>query len=142
MSAPSSILFICGMNSIRSPMAEVIARDLLPDNIFIQSAGIREGQRDHFVEAVLAEIGLDLGTRQPRLYNEMADGFYDMIVTLTPEAHHRALEITRTSAAEVIYWPTYDPTVLQGQGKREQTLEAYRDVRDGLTANIKEHFLK
>lgn len=142
MSAPSSILFICGMNSIRSPMAEVIARDLLPDNIFIQSAGLREGQRDHFVEAVLAEVGLDLGTRQPRLYNEMADGFYDMIVTLTPEAHHRALEITRTSAAEVIYWPTYDPTVLQGQGKREQVLGAYRDVRDGLTANIKEHFLK
>lgn len=142
MSTPSSILFICGMNSIRSPMAEVIARDLLPDNVYIQSAGLREGQRDHFVETVLAEIGLDLGTRQPRLYNEMADGFYDVIVTLTPEAHHRALEITRTSSAEVIYWPTYDPTVLHGQGKREQTLGAYRDVRDGLTANIKEHFLK
>jgi protein-tyrosine-phosphatase len=72
----------------------------------------------------------------------MADGFYDVIVTLTPEAHHRALEITRTSAAEVIYWPTSDPTVLQGQGKREQILEAYRQVRDGITANIKEHFLK
>lgn len=142
MSAPSSILFICGMNSIRSPMAEVIARSLLPKGIFIQSAGIREGERDQFVEAVLAEVDLDLGTRQPRLYNEMADGFYDVIVTLTPEAHHRALEITRTSAAEVIYWPTSDPTVLQGQGKREQILEAYREVRNGITANIKEHFVK
>ncbi|MEW7009416.1 MULTISPECIES: low molecular weight phosphatase family protein [unclassified Lentilitoribacter] len=142
MSAPSSILFICGMNSIRSPMAEVIARSLLPKGVFVQSAGIREGERDQFVEAVLAEVGLDLGSRQPRLYNEMADGFYDVIVTLTPEAHHRALEITRTSAAEVIYWPTSDPTVLQGQGKREQILEAYRQVRDGITANIKEHFLK
>lgn len=142
MSTPSSILFICGMNSIRSPMAEVIARSLLPKGIFIQSAGIREGERDQFVEAVLAEIDLDLGTRQPRLYNEMADGFYDVIVTLTPEAHHRALEITRTSAAEVIYWPTSDPTVLQGQGKREQILEAYREVRNGITANIKEHFVK
>lgn len=142
MSAPSSILFICGMNSIRSPMAQAIARSLLPRNIFIQSAGIREGERDHFVDSVLHEIGLDLGDRQPRLYNEMEDGFYDVIVTLTPEAHHRALEITRTSAAEVIYWPTSDPTAIQGQGKREQALEAYRDVRDGLTANIKEHFLK
>jgi protein-tyrosine-phosphatase len=123
-------------------MAEVIARSLLPKGVFVQSAGIREGERDQFVEAVLAEVGLDLGSRQPRLYNEMADGFYDVIVTLTPEAHHRALEITRTSAAEVIYWPTSDPTVLQGQGKREQILEAYRQVRDGITANIKEHFLK
>lgn len=140
MSAPSSILFICGMNSIRSPMAEAIAREIFPKSTYIQSAGLREGERDHFVDAVLDELGLDLGDRQPRLFNEMEDGFFDLIITLTPEAHHKALEITRTSAAEVIYWPTADPTAVKG--RRDQILEAYREVRDALSKQIKAKFLE
>jgi protein-tyrosine-phosphatase len=59
-----------------------------------------------------------------------------MIVTLSPEAHHRALEFTRTMAVDVIYWPTIDPTAVQGT--RETMLEAYRGVRDGLQSRIKD----
>lgn len=140
MSEPSSILFICGMNSIRSPMAEAIARNLLPNTIYIQSAGLRQGERDHFVDAALNEIKLDLGDRQPRIYNEMEDGFFDVIVTLTPEANAKAIEITKTTAADVIYWPMDDPTLVRGT--REHILDAYRQLREALSAKIKGRFLR
>jgi protein-tyrosine-phosphatase len=135
---PRSILFMCGMNSIRSPMAEVIAKSLLPKGTYIASAGVRSGDRDPFVDAVLDEVGLSLGKRLPQTLDEMEDDFFDIIITLAPEAHHRALELTRSNAIEVVYWPTPDPTV--ATGTREQILNAYREVRDHLTLLVKRRF--
>jgi protein-tyrosine-phosphatase len=131
---PGAVLFVCGMNAIRSPMAEVIARSLLPAGTYVASAGVRPGERDPFVDTVLGEIGLDLGARQPQTLDELEDDYFDVIVTLAPEAHHRALEMTRANAAEVIYWPTPDPTVVTGT--RERILDAYREVRDMLKLRI------
>ena len=127
---PGSILFMCGMNSIRSPMAEALAKSILPKGTYIASAGVRPGERDPFVDAVLSEVNLSLGRRLPQTLDEMEDDFFDLIITLAPEAHHRALELTRSNAIEVSYWPTPDPTV--ATGTREQILQAYRDVRDHL----------
>lgn len=135
---PGSVLFLCGMNSIRSPMAEVLARRLLPPGVFVASAGLRAGERDPFVDAVLAEDGLTLGDRQPQSVEDLADTNFDLIVTLAPEAHHRALEMTRTMAVEVEYWPTFDPTIVSGT--REQIMAAYRDVRQRLAAAIEARF--
>lgn len=136
---PGAILFVCGMNVIRSPMAEAIARTLLPAGTYLASAGVRAGERDPFVDAVLDEIGLTLGRRQPQTLDELEDDYFDMVVTLAPEAHHAALELTRSSAVEVAYWPMPDPTV--ATGTREQILEAYREVRDRLKRLIEERLL-
>lgn len=135
---PGAILFMCAMNAIRSPMAEVIARSLLP-SVYIASAGVRKGERDPFVDVVLDEVGLTLGKRQPQTLDELEDDYFDLVVTLSPEAHHRALELTRSSAVEVIYWPVADPTVVQGS--RDQMLDAYRGVRDHLSKMIRERFI-
>ena len=132
--APGAILFVCGMNSIRSPMAEIIARSMLPGGTYVASAGVRAGERDPFVDTVLGEIGLDLGDRQPQTLDELEDDYFDVIITLAPEAHHRALEMTRGNAVEVVYWPTPDPTV--ATGTRERILDAYREVRDMLKLRI------
>lgn len=137
--APGAILFVCGMNSIRSPMAEVIARDLLPQGTYVASAGVRPGERDPFVDAVLDELGLSLGRRQPQTLEELEDDFFDLVVTLAPEAHHAALELTRANAVEVVYWPMPDPTV--ATGTREQILASYREVRDRLARLIRERLL-
>ena len=131
---PGSVLFVCGMNAIRSPMAEAIARSVLPQGTYVASAGVRPGERAPFVDVVLNEIGLDLGDRQPQTLDELEDDYFDVIVTLAPEAHHRALELTRGNAVEVIYWPTPDPTV--ATGTRERILDAYREVRDMLKQRI------
>ena len=136
--APRSVLFLCGMNAVRSPMAEQIARGVLPSSTFVASAGVRAGERDPFVDAVLAEKGLTLADRQPITLDQLEDDYFDLIITLAPEAHHRALELTRTLAVDVEYWPTADPT--SATGRRDQILDAYRDVRDRLEARIINRF--
>ncbi|UJW76020.1 arsenate-mycothiol transferase ArsC [Rhizobium sp. SL42] len=136
---PGSILFVCGMNVIRSPIAEALARALLPSGIYIASAGVKRGERDAFVDAVLDEEGLSLGRRQPQTLEDLEDDYFDLVVTLSPEAHHAALELTRASAVEVVYWPTPDPTGTTGT--RAQILDAYRDVRDRLKRHITDGFV-
>ena len=137
-SAPRSVLFLCGMNAIRSAIAEQLARRMLPRSVFVASAGVRQGERDPFVDAVLAESGLSLGDRQPRTLDQLEDDYFDLIVTLSPEAHHRALEMTRSLAVDVEYWPMPDPTGIGGT--REQIMAAYRDVRERLKARIAGRF--
>ncbi|NLS02275.1 low molecular weight phosphatase family protein [Rhizobium sp. P32RR-XVIII] len=138
--AHGAILFMCGMNAIRSPIAEAIARSMLPATTYIRSAGIRAGERDPFVDVVLDEIGLSLGRRQPQTLEELEDDYFDLIITLSPQAHHAALELTRSNAVEVVYWPTMDPTV--ATGTREQILDAYREIRDHLTALIESRLIR
>ncbi|MEM6464288.1 MAG: low molecular weight phosphatase family protein [Pseudomonadota bacterium] len=137
---PTSILFLCGMNAIRSPMAELLARRYVPQGTFLASAGVRPGERDPFVDVVLEEVGLDLGGRQPRTVDELEDDYFDLVISLAPEAHHRALEMTRSSAVEAVYWPTPDPTV--ATGTRDQIVAAYRSVRDHIETMIKKRFGK
>ncbi|SEL45763.1 Protein-tyrosine-phosphatase [Xaviernesmea oryzae] len=132
--APASILFMCGMNSIRSPIAEALARAMLPGSVYVASAGVRKGERDPFVDVVMEEMGLTLGRHQPHTLEDLEDDYFDLIVTLAPEAHHAALELTRSMAVDVTYWPTLDPTV--ATGTREQILDAYRAVRDHLALLI------
>ena len=132
---PQSVLFACTLNAVRSPMAETIARHYFGRSIRFASAGLKRGEPNGFATAAMAEIGMDISRHRPRTFEELEDENYDLIVTLSPEAHHRALEFTRAMAVEVIYWPTPDPTATQGS--RETMLEAYRDVRDRLAARIK-----
>ena len=119
-------------------MAEALARLALPSGVYFASAGIRHGSRDPFVDAVLAEKGLSLAERQPQTLDDLEDAYFDLIVTLAPEAHHAALELTRSMAVEVEYWPTGDPS--GAAGTREQIMAAYRDVRDRLEARIASRF--
>jgi protein-tyrosine-phosphatase len=138
-----AVLFACAFNAVRSPMAEAIARHFFGKSVYVQSAGARKGETDPFMVSVLDEIGIDASRHRPRTLEELEDweGLnFDLIISLSPEAHHKALEVTRTSAVEVEYWPTPDPTLVQGS--REQVLDAYRGVRDLLTRRIKERLAR
>jgi protein-tyrosine-phosphatase len=132
----SSIVFVCGRNAVRSPMARALVQHLLPGRFYTESAGVNPGERDPFVDAVLAEIGLDLGDHRPHSLEDLADLNFDLAITLSPEAHHRTLELTRTHAIEVEYWPTFDPTL--ATGARLQILSAYRNLREYLAKRITE----
>ena len=131
---PGAVLFSCSMNAVRSPMAEGMARHLFGRDIYFASAGVREGEPDPFAVAVMAEVGIDISKHRPRLFEDLEDSSFDLIVSLSPEAHHRALEFTRTLACDVLYWPTVDPTATEGA--RERRLDAYREVRDLLGRRI------
>lgn len=130
---------MCAQNAVRSPMAEGLAKHFFGRSLYVQSAGVRASEPDGFMVSVMDEMGIDARKHRPRTIDELEEweGLnFDLIITLSPEAHHKALGLTRTLAAEVEYWPTADPTALQGS--REQMLDAYRDVRDGLAKRIKE----
>src|SRR3954471_17151045 len=130
---PQAVLFACGLNSVRSPMAAGLFKRMF-GHIYVVSAGVRKDELDPFAVAALDEVGIDIAKHRPMTFEELDDweGLnFDLIVTLSPEAHHKALELTRIIAADVEYWPTPDPTVIEGA--REQRLDAYRAVRDQLT---------
>jgi protein-tyrosine-phosphatase len=137
---PGAVLFACTMNSVRSPMAAAILRHLAGRRIYVESAGVRAGGADAFAQEVMDEIGIDITQHTPRTLRDLHDTSFDLIVSLSPEAHHQALELTRTMAVDVEYWPTFDATLMIGQGSREQILQAYRSVRDALFKRIKQRF--
>jgi len=132
---PGAVLFACSFNAVRSPMAAAIARHLFAGRVFIDSAGARRGELDPFAVAVMDEIGLDISRHRPQTFEDLEDTNFDLIVSLAPEAHHKALEYTRYNSVEAEYWPTADPTL--ATGSREHILDEYRAVRDQLTARIK-----
>jgi protein-tyrosine-phosphatase len=131
---PSAVLFACSENSIRSPMAAGLMKHLYGTKVFVSSAGVRAGELDPFAATVMAEIGIDVSKHKGQSFDELEDTSFDVVVSLSPEAHHRALELTRTMAIGVEYWPTQDPSAVSGS--REQVLNAYRAVRDGLKNKI------
>ena len=135
---PGSILFACTWNSVRSPMAEGLMKSLFGTRLFVDSAGVRRGgSRDPFAVLVMAEIGIDIGGHRPKTFDDLESAF-DMVVSLSPEAQHRAIELTRADHCEVEFWHTLDPSIVEGN--REARLLAYRDVRDRLMARLLERF--
>lgn len=137
------MLFACGMNAVRSPMAAALLQQMFGTTVYVGSAGVRKGELDPFAVAAMEEVGIDISRHKPITFEELDDleGLnFDLIVTLSPPAHHKALELTRAAPVEVEYWPTVDPTA--AEGSREQRLNAYREVRDQLTARIRERFAR
>jgi protein-tyrosine-phosphatase len=134
-----AVLFACTMNAVRSPMAAAMLKHLTRGGLYIESAGVKAGTLDPLAVEAMEEIGLTIGKHRPRRFEDLEDGSFDLVITLSPEAQHKAMELTRTAATRVEYWPTMDPTAIEGT--REQRLLAYRMVRDQLMQRLKQRFL-
>lgn len=137
---PGSVLFCCTMNSVRSPMAEGILKALYPKQVFVDSVGVRKEKVDPLAVEVMDEIGLDISKHRSKTFDDLEDSSFDLIVSLSPEAQHTAVDMTRTMACDVEFWNTFDPTIIEGT--REQRLAAYREVRDFLNKRIRERFTR
>ena len=138
---PGAVLFACSLNAVRSPMASALMRHLLGHAVRVESVGVHAGSLDPFAVEAMAELGIEITGHRPRRFEDLEepeDRTFDLVVSLSPEAHHKALEFTRASGAPVEYWPTFDPTACEGS--REQRLDAYRAVRDTLFKRIRERF--
>jgi len=135
---PEAVLFACTYNSVRSPMGEALLKHLLGHRVYVDSVGVRVREIDAFVVEVMDEIGIDLSKHRSKSFENLEDTSYDLIISLSPEAQHQAVELTRTMACEVEFWNTFDPSIIEGS--RETQLQAYRDVRDQLKRRIEERF--
>jgi len=138
LALPGTVLFACTHNSLRSPMAAGLLRRYHGQTIWVDSVGVRPREPDGFGIAVMDEIGVDLTRHRPRAFEDLEDENFDLIISLSPEAQHKAVEMTRTMACEVEFWHTFDPSLIKGN--REVRLEAYREVRDQLDRRIVERF--
>ena len=135
---PHAVLYSCTMNAVRSPMAEGIMKHYYGHRVYVDSVGVRLGEPDAFVVAVMEEIGIDLSRHRPKTFDQLEDTSYDLVISLSPDAQHRAVELTRTMACELEYWQTFDATV--ALGSRKTILDAYRGVRDSLHERILRRF--
>lgn len=135
---PGSVLFCCTMNAIRSPMAEGLLKHLHGHQIFVDSVGVRIEPIDPFAVIAMDEIGIDLSRHRGKTFDDLEDTSFDLIISLSPEAQHRAVEMTRTMACDVEFWNTFDPSIVEGG--RETVLDAYRQVRDSLMRRIMARF--
>lgn len=135
---PGSVLFACSQNAIRSPMAENILRYLHGRRIFVQSAGVRASEVDPFAVEAMDEIGIDISRHRSRSFEQLDDEYFDLVISLSPEAQHRAVELTRHSHCELEFWHMPDPSVVEGS--RESRLDAYRALRDLLMRRIRQRF--
>jgi protein-tyrosine-phosphatase len=136
---PGAVLFACSMNAIRSPMASALMRHLTNQRVYAKSAGVRMGENDSFAISAMDEMGIDISAHEPVTISALHDTSFDLIISLSPEAHHQALELTRTMAVDVEYWPTIDPSL--ASGSREQIMDAYRACRDQLLQKIRARFV-
>jgi len=134
---PGSVLFVCTMNAVRSPMAAALLRQIRGREIHVESAGVEAGALDPLAVEAMAEIGIALA-HHPHRFEDLEDGCFDLIVALSPEAEQRALDWSRTNAAPVEHWRTADPTAVEGSP--EQRRAAYRAVRDTLHRQIMARF--
>ncbi len=135
---PSAVLFSCNWNAVRSPMAEAFMKHFHGHHVFVDSVGVRQGDLDPFAVAVMDEVGIDLSRHRPKTFDDLEDESFDVVVSLSPEAQHKAVELTRTSSCEVEFWPTMDPTAVEGS--REVRMQAYRELRDSIRRRILERF--
>jgi protein-tyrosine-phosphatase len=134
---PTAVLFACSSNSVRSPMAAALTRHYYGTRMRVLSAGVEAREIDPFTVAVMAERGIDLSAYRPQKFAAFDASGIDLIISLTPEAHHHALQLFAASSCTVEYWPTRDPTLERDLGRgREQILDTYRGVRDELEARI------
>jgi protein-tyrosine-phosphatase len=136
---PSAVLFACTMNSVRSPMAESIMKFLHGHLVFVDSVGVRSGEIDGFAVTVMDEIGIDLTRHHSKTFDELEDDYFDIVIPLSPQAQHRAVEMTRVMAVGIEFWNIFDPAIIESEN-REVKLDAYRKVRDELMKRIKIRF--
>ncbi len=135
---PGAVLFACTLNSVRSPMAEGLLKHLHGQQVYVDSVGVRSGETNGFMIEVMSEIGIDLGQHVPKTFQLLDDTSFDLVISLSPEAQHSAVELTRWMACDVEYWPTFDPSIFSGN--RQVNLDGFRQLRDDLMSKIHARF--
>jgi len=135
---PASVLYVCTMNRVRSPMAAGLTRKLYGEAFPAESSGLVASEEvDPMAAAVMQEVGVDLFDHRPRPMEGVHPAGFNVIVALSPDAWS-AVQTLAAEGIEVDYWPVFNPTL--EEGAREQRLEAYRQTRRELEARITARF--
>ena len=130
-----TVLFVCSMNSVRSPIAAALARQAFPGRVIARSVGVNGGKADAFVHEVMEEIGIDMSVHTPHILDELVANHFDLVITLSDDAPE-AVRRKGLEAGAVEEWQVADPSLVEGS--RDVVLTAYRELRDGLRRRVRD----
>ena len=120
-------------------MAEGILKFLHGNSIYVDSVGVRKGEINGYAIAVMDEIGIDISKHKSKSFDDLEDSYFDLVIPLSPEAQHKAVEMTRVMACDVEFWNTFDPSLIESEN-RETVLNAFRTIRDQLMKKLEQRF--
>ena len=120
-------------------MAEGILKFLHGNSIYVDSVGVRKGEINGYTIAVMDEIGIDISKHKSKSFDDLEDSYFDLVIPLSPEAQHKAVEMTRVMACDVEFWNTFDPSLIESEN-RETVLNAFRTIRDQLMKKLEQRF--
>jgi uncharacterized protein (UPF0262 family)/protein-tyrosine-phosphatase len=129
-----TVLFVCSMNSVRSPIAAALARQAFPGRLIARSVGVNGGKADQFVHEVMEEIGIDMSVHTPHILDELVANHFDLVITLSDDAPD-AVRRKGLEMGALEEWQVADPSLVEGN--RALVLDAYRDLRDSLRKRVK-----
>ena len=105
-----------GMGMLAAPVVALVDPGLLPGTLVMLA----------FVVTVMAELGCDVTDHRSKTFDDLEDSSFDLVISLTPQAQHRAVELARGRAADIEYWPTFDPTKPETDYVLQQALTVVR----------------
>ena len=136
---PHAILFVCQLNSVRSPMAEGLMRAAFPNVSDIRSCGLYLGDVNDFMVTVMREKGIDMSAHEPTALSNCQETKFDHVIAFTQEAYETAQSMFEDSDSTLVeFWPVIDP----GEGSLDvrAMLNNYRAIRDNIDARLRRTF--
>ena len=137
-SKPKSVLFVCTLNSIRSPMAEGLMKQRYSSDIYIQSCGLEAGEFNDLMVAVMKEKGIDMSAHSSRTLESLSDTSFDVAIAFTEDVAGALKAVFDDSDTDIELWPTPDPTA-DAMDVRAM-MNNFRAVRDTIEARIVRKF--
>jgi arsenate reductase len=132
------ILFLCVANSARSQIAEGLAKKILGEGFWVESAGSSpSGVVQPMAIEVLREINIDISSHNSKSIKNLKPDFLEKLNFVVTLCEEEACPIINSSAAK-LQWPLPDPAQVKESPDAKTILESYRAVRDRIEIKLKE----
>ncbi len=131
-----SVLFVCALNSIRSPMAEGLMKKKIGHDIYVQSCGLEAGGRNELMVAVMREKGIDLSRHNSKTLSDLQDSNFDLVISFDSQTFEAAKAVFADNECEIECWEIPDPT--KGSMDVRAMMNNFRAVRDNIEMRIEQ----
>ena len=134
---PKSVLFVCYLNSVRSPMAQGLMQRRFAQ-AHIASCGMDTGELDDLMVAVMREKGIDMSAHIGQTLQDVSERDFDYIIAFTETAGEAARAVFEGQGKTIDVWALPDPT--EGSLDVRAIMNNYRALRDNIDGRLERHF--